>query len=395
MEEIRLLLDIAILLFLAKIGGELAERARISHIVGEICAGLVAGPLLHLVAPTEMLNVFSMIGVIILLFLIGLSTRFDELKGEVYPACALAGIACAVSFIGGVAIGMVLGSLIIGFVIGVALMGTSTAVPIKILIDMGEFKSRVGRFLLTTAMADDVITLIGLAVLSTFLVVGAVNLWSVVTLCLAVIGFILVALTIGAKVSNAVLSVVQRLRDEQILLAIPLIITFVFAFVSERIGVAAVTGAFLAGMAMSGSVFTEPVIAPKARAIGYGFFIPLFFAFSGLLVGYTGTSWDLSSIAGYWWLIALLLIVGVLTKAISSGWVSGLFGFRNRERGIIAIGMIPRGEYGIVIAQLALGLGVISNAIYGSIVAFIVLSVIITPILYKLYLTREKYGKMK
>jgi Kef-type K+ transport system membrane component KefB len=165
------------------------------------------------------------------------------------------------------------------------------------------------------------------------------------------------------------------------------VIIFIFAFISQRIGVAAVTGAFLAGMAMSRSVFAEPVIAPKIRTIGYGFFIPIFFAYSALII-------DLSTFVSYWWLIAILVAVGITLKAAASGWIARLFGFDSKEQTIMAIGMIPRGEYGIVIAQVAIGLGIITSQIYGALVGFIVITAIITPILFKLFVFRKhSYGR--
>jgi len=378
-DEFRLLLDIAILLGVAKIFGEIAERLKIDSLVGEIIGGLLVGPILHWIAPTSygFLNVIAMMGVLILLFLIGLSTRFDDVKSDIYKGTALASIAAGVSFIVGFAIGEIFfNSLPIGLFLGVALMGTSTAIPVKILIDNGEFKSKVGRMLVVIAMADDIITLLSLAALSTFFALGFVKIWEVVGLTFAVLGFILVVLTVGSKISDKILSWVQRMKDEQILLAVPLIIVFILAFVSQRIGIAAATGAFLAGMALNKSVFTEPIIAPKVKAIGYGFFIPLFFASSALII-------DPGSFGEMWWFIVILVIFGVLAKALSTGFASGLFGFRGRDQKIIAIGMIPRGEYGIIISQIALTFGVITNQLYSAVIAFILITVIMTPILFK------------
>jgi len=394
MDAIRLLLDIAILLFFAKIFGEVAERFRVSSLVGEIFAGILVGPILHWVFPSDFITEMSLIGIVMLLYIIGLETKFDEIKSDVYKGSALAGVACFAALLGGLLVGeFVLGSWQIGLVIGVVMMGTSTAIPVKVMMDYGEFKTRVGRFLIITAMADDVITLIGLAAISTFLVLGTVQLWTIVGLTMAVIGFILVVLTIGSKVSDRILTFVRKyMRDEQVLVAIPLIIVIILAFVSDRIHIAAVTGAFLAGMAMANTSFTRTEILPKMKMIGYGIFIPIFFAASAVIIGFNPatSSWDLTPFVSYWWVIAILVAVGVLTKAVVSGWFSKLLGFDKRERGIISIGMIPRGEYGIVIAQLAFGLGAITNQLYGSLIFFILITVIITPILYRIYFRRAE-----
>ncbi len=390
MDVYRILLDIAIILFFAKIFGEISEKFKMSSLVGEIIAGIVVGPILHLISPGshEILEIFSAIGVILLLYLIGLSTKFEEIKEEIYPGTYIAIVAALVSLASGFIVGFIIfNSFEIGLVIGVVLMGTSTAIPVKILADMGEIRSRVGRLLLTTSMSDDIITLITLAAISTFFTFGVVDTWKIVALVFTVIGFILAAITVGEKISNKVLSYVQRMRDEQILLAIPLIIIFIVSFVSQRIGIAAVTGAFLAGMAMSKSVFAEPIIAPKIRTLGYGFFIPIFFAYSALII-------DLALLVEYWWLIAILVAIGATLKSIASGWMSGFFGLYGKDKVTMAIGMIPRGEYGIVISQLALGMGVITAHLYGSLIAFVAITAIMTPILFRIFVFNDrKYGR--
>lgn len=375
--EIGLLLDIAMLLFVAKIFGEIAERLKIDSLVGEVLAGFVLGPILLLVKPSMLLADIANIGIILLVFLIGLSTRFDSVKGHIYRGSTLAIVACTASLIGGFAIGLgVLGSLDSGIFLGIALMETSTAIPVKILMDRGEFQTRVSQFLVSASMADDIITILGLSFLVSYFA-GTISLWSSAQLLFVILGFILVIVTVVAKFIDRVLSIVQRLKDEQILLSIPLAIVFAVTFFAENLGIAAIVGSFLAGMAMSGSAFAETVIAPKVRTIAYGFFIPIFFAFSALVI-------DVGLLVEYWWLVVLLTAAAILTKVISSGIVAGWFGFGRRDRNIIAVGMIPRGECGIVISQIALTLGAITNQVYGAMIALVLVTVIVTPVLFSL-----------
>src|SRR3989338_2390509 len=126
-------------------------------------------------------------------------------------------------------------------------------------------------------------------------------------------------------------------------------IIFILAFVSQRIGIAAVTGSFLLGMAVGKSNFSESTIEPNIKIIGYSIFIPIFFAFSAVNI-------ELAPIIEFWWLISIFVIIGILLKAVISGWMSGLFGLRGKDRMIFAAGTIPRSEYGIIAAQLALGM---------------------------------------
>ena len=174
------------------------------------------------------------------------------------------------------------------------------------------------------------------------------------------------------------------MKDEQMLVSIPLFIMFIVAFLSEQASVAAVTGAFLAGMAMNRSHLTESIILPKTKIIGNGFFIPLFFAYSAVLI-------DLSVLASSLWIVVLLLAVGIAAKIIGAGFFSRFFGYSRSEQLIIGIGMIPRGEYSIIIAQLALTaaffderLHSIFAQLYGPIIVFVLLSIIVTPLFFRL-----------
>ena len=385
--EIGILLDIAIILFVAKAFGEIAERLKVDALVGEVAAGFLVGPILMLVKPAPMLEMISSIGVILLVFLIGLSTRFDSVKSHIYKGSTLAIIACVASLVGGFAIGLfVLGSLDAGIFLGIALMGTSTAIPIRILMDRGEYQTRVGQFLITASMGDDIITIIGLSCLASYFT-GIIDMWRSVALLFVILGFMLVIVTVGSTIVSRLLSVVQRLRDEQMLLSIPLAILFAVTFFAENIGVASIVGSFLAGMMMARSDFAEKVIEQKVKTIAYGFFVPLFFAYSALIV-------DINLLFEYWWLIALLTLAAVMTKVVSSGIVASAFGFTGRDRNVIAVGMIPRGECGIVISQIALALGAITNQVYGAMIAMILVTVILTPILYMfVFRSRDAYRR--
>lgn len=374
-----LLLGIGLLLLFAKVLGEITERLGFSSLVGEIGSGILLGPVFHLVGPSGIMEQIVFFGILFLLFMIGLSTKYEDIRKNVYVGSFLAVSGAALTFLGGMAVGLfVFHDFSIGLFLGVAMISTSTAIPLKILIEKGEFQTRVGRMLAVIAVADDIIAILALSVLTTYFTSGGVNIWGILSLFFAVLGFILVVLTFGSKVVSRVFSFLRYMRDEQALLSLPAAIIFFTAFLSDSIGVAAVTGAFLAGITMSKSQYSEPVILPKFKVIGYGFFVPLFFAYSGILI-------DLSSLKTGWHIILLLLAVGCIAKAIGSGLFARFFGFNAREQGIIAIGMVPRGEYGIVISQIALSYGIITNNMYSIMLSFVVLTVILTPLLFRLH----------
>lgn len=373
-----LILDIALLLLAAKLLGEITGRMGFSSLVGEITAGVLLGPVFHIISPNGVFEQLVFFGILFLLFMIGLSTKYEDIRKNVYVGSFLAFSGAALAFVGGMAAGIyIFHDFNIGLFLGVAMISTSTAIPLKILMEKGEFQTRVGRTLAVIAVADDIIAILALSILTTYFTGGGVNIWNVFSLFFAVLGFILVVLTFGAKVVGRILSLLRFIRDEQMLLSLPIAIIFLTAFVSENIGVAAVTGAFLAGITMSKSPYTDPVIMPKFRVIGNGFFIPLFFAYSGILM-------DIAAVKTSWHIILLLLAIGTAAKAVGSGFFARFFGFNRKEQAIIAVGMVPRGEYGIVISQIALSLGVITNSLYTLMLSFVILTIVITPLLFRL-----------
>ncbi len=371
-------LALALLLLSAKVFGEIFERLKISSLVGEVFGGVVVGPLLGFVQPDEFLRQIASFGILFMLFLIGLSTKFDEVKAEIYAGSVLAFAGAMLSVVAGIIVGIwVFNSLAIGAVIGVAMLSTSTAITLRSLIDLGEHHSRAFKMSLSIDMADEVLAILSLSLLATYLTLGSVRIAEIFTLFLVVLGFFLLILTAGAKIVGRALLIFQRMRDEQILVSMPIVIVFIIAFVSENVGVAAVTGAFLAGLAMNQSPLTAPVIIPKMKTIAHGLFIPLFFAYSALAL-------DLKAVITFLPLILLLLAVGAAAKFFGAGILSRYFGFQPYEQKLIGIGMIPRGEYSIIISQLALVAGAITNQIYTVIIAFVILSIIITPILLRM-----------
>ena len=383
--DVNLLFSIAVLLFVAKVFGEIAERMKVSSLVGEVLAGILLGPLLRIVTPDPMLAQIAGLGIIFSLFIIGLNTKFEDSRENVYSGSIIALIACGLSFLGGFLLGyLIFGEIIVGVFLGIAILSTSTMMTFRSLMDIGEVKTKASRFLLIVDMADEVIAVLALALITSYIAYGSVQIWNVVALFFVVLGFFLVILTFGTMAVNRLLSFFQSMKDEQMLVSIPLFIMFIVAFLSEQASVAAVTGAFLAGMAMNRSHLTESIILPKTKIIGNGFFIPLFFAYSAVLI-------DLSVLASSLWIVVLLLAVGIAAKIIGAGFFSRFFGYSRSEQLIIGIGMIPRGEYSIIIAQLALTaaffderLHSIFAQLYGPIIVFVLLSIIVTPLFFRL-----------
>ena len=375
--EVQVLLDIAIILITAKIFGEIAEQLKFSSLVGEVIAGITVGPLLGLVHPNVFLSQVASFGILFLLFLIGLNTKFDEFKKDIYRGSFLAVAGALISFVAGFMIGYgIFNNMEIGMVLGAAMISTSTAISLRSLIDIGESRSTVYQKLTAVTSADDVVAVLALSLLTTYFTYGVVEIWKIAALFFAVLGFFFLILTVGSKFMAGFLQMFSKARDDQIMLSIPLVIVFIVAFVSEHVGIAGVIGAFLIGMAMNRSHLAESVIAPKIKTIGYGFFIPLFFAYSALIL-------DIGALISYSGIIILLVIAVSFAKLVGCGFLGKIYNFGKKEQIMIGIGMIPRGEYSIIIAQVALTVGVLTQQIYTIVIAAVLLTIIITPILFK------------
>ena len=378
MLEVQVLLDIALILIVAKIFGEIAQRLKFSSLIGEILAGVLLGPVLLIVHPSDFLERVASFGILFLLFLIGMHTKFDEFKKDIYKGSFLAISGALISFAAGFIIGYgVFDSFVTGIVLGVVLLSSSTAIALQSLGDIGEFRTNLYNKLTAVSSADDVVGILALSLLTTYLTYGTVEIWKVVGLFFAVLGFFFLILTAGSKLVAKFLQAFSKVKDEQIMLSVSLVILFVVAFVSEQVGIAGVIGAFLAGMALNRSPIAESVIVPKIKTIGYGFFIPLFFAYSAIIL-------DLGALVSYAGIIVLLLVAIALSKILGCGVFGSVYGFSRREQLMIGIGMIALGEYSILVAQIAFAAGVLSQAAYTIIIAVVLLSIILTPILMKI-----------
>ncbi len=377
MIDVSLLLAIAVLLLLAKTFGEIAERLKMSSLVGEVFGGILAGPVLHLVKPDLLLEQIAGIGVILFFFIVGLSTKFDDIKKDVYAGSILAILGSAFSGLAGFLVGYIFtNDFNIGLILGIAFLSTSSAIAIRALVDRGEFHSKSGKMLVMINMADDVIGIVALSLLTMYIAQN-IQIWQTALLFFGILGFFFFILTFGSRFINGFLSLFQKMHDEQILLSVPIAIMLIFVYFSENIILAGVTGAFLVGMVMSKSQVTEPVIIPKIKTMGYGFFIPLFFAYSAIV-------FDIVSLYQSFWLIIALVISGILAKILGSGFFSRFYNFKKRDQWLIGVGMVPRGEYGIIIGQIALGAVIITAQVYTALIAAIIITIVLTPILMRL-----------
>lgn len=373
--------SIGLLLITAKILGEITDRIGITPVVGQVLAGIVIGPLFGLLNLGPIDDIMVDLGIIFILFLAGLSIKFEDIRDNVYTASSVAVSAGLVSFVFAfIASYFIFHSVVVSIAFGIILISTANSVLFSILGKLGELKTQMGKMVVSITAADDIVAILALSFFTFFIVNGSIVIGDLFRLFLIAIGFYLVVLTAGSRIINKIIDYSSNLMDEQILLSVPLAIVFILAFLSDGSGLGIATGAFLAGMTMAKSRFVETIIEPKTKIISDGFVIPLFYAI-------IGSSIILQNIDVF--LIIVLTTAAVLGKYIGSVMLSPFVGFkRSEDKKFIGLSMIPRGDYNIAVAHIALTLGVFAGyeSAYTSAIFTIILTIIITPILLKVFL---------
>jgi len=367
-----ILVGLFVLFVGAKLGEEVARRLGQPAVIGELLGGFIVGPnALALVVPGESAAVLAEIGVVILLFAVGLEVRTDDLLAVGRPALLTAIIAMVLPIVAGIVTGVLIGeSLTSATFIGLALAATSIGITSRVLGDMGVLDRTFSRVVLGAAVIDDVLALIAIG-----LVAGAADGdISAYTLLVAVAAFGLVGL--GLAAARRARGLKREAFTWPLFAESPLVPSFILMFalalLSALIGLAAIIGAFVAGLIVAETEAQDEIeheIVPLRQI-----FTPFFFAV-------TGAQLDLAALLNPDILVLALVltIVGVITKA-----VGGIVGARSIGRwGSIAVGvgMVPRGEVGIVVANLGLAAGLLGPGIFSAVLVAVVLTTIVAPYL--------------
>lgn len=376
------LTDLFVVLVAAKLGDELFKRIGQPTVVGEILAGVVVGPsVLGLVDLSELVGVFAELGVIFLLFWVGLETRFSDLRSVGRTAMLVAVLGVVFPGLGGVALGLLRGEATeTTAFFAAALVATSVGITSAVLAELNAVRTRPGRTILAAAVVDDVLALLVLAVAVGIAGDGSVDAGDILlTLVLAIAFVTFVALGGGTLLrSRPGLLTAPRFAESPLLPAVLLCLGL--AVVAGEIGLAGIIGAFLAGMVIAESPDRDAV----EQEIGglYAFFPPFFFAAIGLQL-------DLDALTdGPTLLLALgVTLLAIVTK-LAGGWL-GARGLGPRDALIVGAGMVPRGEVGIIVASIGVAEGVISERLFAVIVAMAVLTTLVVPPVLRVLFARR------
>jgi len=360
----------------AKLLAELFERFGQPGIVGEILAGVLIGPsVLGWIEPSELLTALADIGVMFLLFRVGLEVNPAELLklGGTATIVAIAGV--IVPFLMGWGLLAWWGYPTIESVfVGAAMVATSVGITAQVLASKGLLQERASRIILAAAVIDDVLGLLVLASVSS-MARGQVNFLEIAITVGLAIGFVLIIATMGNRAVGKMMPRIQEsMQVAEAEFALAMILLFALAVLAVYVGVAAIVGAFFAGMALSGTV------GRRVHDLSHGaseLLVPFFLAGIGLHVDLTAFR-DSSMIL----LAVILLLLACVSKFIGCGLSALPLGRSDALK--IGVGMIPRGEVGMVVAQIGLTMGVLSQNIYGVVVFMAVATTLVAPPLLKI-----------
>jgi Kef-type K+ transport system membrane component KefB len=261
--------------------------------------------------------------------------------------------------------------------LGLTLGATSVSISAQTLMELGVLRSRVGLGLLGAAVFDDIIIILLLSIFTAVIDAsggaasggGLAILWII----LRMIGFFLISVAFGLYILPRLVRMVSRLPISQGSTAFALVVLLLYGVAAELVGgMAAITGTFVAGL-MFNRTPERLRIEQGLNAIAYALFVPIFFVDIGLRVNVR----ELETSA-IWFLLAMSL-VAIIGKVIGSGLGARLGGFNWWESLQLGIGMVSRGEVGLIVASVGLGAGLISDAIFSSIVGMVLLTTLVTP----------------
>ena len=382
MEDYSYLISIALILLSTKVLGLFSKVVRLPQVVGALLAGIILGPAcLGIVHSTEMLSNLSEIGVIVLMFAAGLETDIDELKRTGKASFLIALIGVLVPLAGGAAVAYFFNDstdsnvMLQNIFIGIILTATSVSITVETLKEMGKLSTRAGNAILGAAIIDDILGIIALTVVIS-MADESVNIGIVLLKILGFFAFTFVA-AVGYHYAFK-----KWTDNSAVKLRRYVVISFVFCLVLAYcaevfFGVADITGAFFAGLALSGTKKSE-YISKRFDTLSYLLLSPIFFAGIGLKV-------ELPTMNGEIILFTVLLcVVAALTKVVGCGLGAKICKYTSKESLQIGVGMISRGEVALIVANKGEAVGLMSDKFFAPVIIMVVFTTVVTPVLLKL-----------
>ena len=398
----RLVLQLAVILFAAKISGEICERyLNVPAVLGELAAGIIIGPFAlggvdfrgfgplfeeigraeggsgFSIPVSESLWSIAQVGSIILLFTAGLETNLRQFLRYAGPASLVA--------LGGLVLPFVLGmTLTVAFnfadsftdpaalFTGAVLTATSIGISVRVLADLRQLDTSEGITILAAAVLDDVLGILVLTVVVGMAATGQFSVPLVGLVALKTLGFWVILTGTGILLSRRISNLFDRFQVSGAALALALALAFFSAALAESFGLAMIIGAFSIGLALSDTALARRLEDPL-RGV-YAVMIPIFFVVMGTMV-------DVTSLGGVWAFGLALTAVAIVGKVAGSGLPALLTGFNRHGALRIGVGMLPRGEVALIMAGIGVSQGVIGSDLFGVSIIMTMITTVMAPLL--------------
>ncbi len=395
MEVHAFFLHLLIVLLTARVFAELATRLQSPSVLGELVAGVVLGPsLLGWIEPYEAIKLLAEIGIILLLFEVGLETNLMRLlrSGGQSLLVAIGGFVLPFAFGVGLSYGVFGLSMLVSLFIGGTLTATSIGITVRILNDLNVQHRRECQVVLGAAVIDDILGVLLLALLYEFAVGGGISYANTGKVLIFVITFFAIA-PVAAKLISIVIRRAEGVTEVPGLIPTMIVsLVLLFAWLAHEVGAPELLGGFAAGLALSRRFFLPLGIALHADSkFAYRIdtqmrpiirlFTPIFFVMVGLSLNLREIDWG----SPYIWIFSLAMFAVAMAGKFLGAFLAGGSWY---SRFAIGIAMVPRGEVGLIFAELGRESGVFNNEIYAGMIIVITLTTFIAPLLLKSYYTR-------
>ncbi|AKL98036.1 cation:proton antiporter [Endomicrobium proavitum] len=384
-ETFSFLISIVAILTAAKIFGEVAVRCGQSAIIGELIAGVVIGPaVLGFVAETEILKNIGELGAIVLLFEAGLSTDIKEFvkAGGWAALVAVAGVIFPYLF--GYFIFLHFGLTNTQAIFaGAVLTATSVGITARVFMDLKKMDSQESKIVLGAAVIDDVIGLVILAVVLQLVSGASVTFGSIAKVTGVALAFLAAAVGVGLLIIPAILKFISKMKQPYIVFLAALVFCLLTAALASKAGLATIVGAFAAGLVLSNTSYKADIkreISPL-----YAFLVPVFFVLMGTNVDVKVFNPFVAANIPVLILTAVLFVAAFVGKALSGFVVLK----KKINKLLVGTAMVPRGEVGLIFAGIGLANNVFAKTEYSALVAVVMLTTFVTPIILKYIISKD------
>ncbi len=372
MNSLEYIFDLGVILLAANIGGIISRKLKQPAVLGQIIAGVILG--MGIMDVTEPMQQMSQIGVIFLMFVAGLETDVNELKesGKSSSLIAIGGVIGPIVLVTG-ATYLLTRDMTSSLFMGIISTATSVSISVQTLRELGKLRTKQGIAILGAAIIDDIVGIILLT-----LVVGVVAPTSgsnVFIVLGKIVGFFVFTFIVGVILVRVIQKYGKAIHIEDKIVTYSIVTCLLLAFVSEELGVAAITGAYFAGVVFSMTSHRHKV-SHEVNRIASTFFTPIFFVVIGMGV-------DLQAASSALALGSVFIVAGVLGKILGSGFGAHLSGFKGKTALQVGFGMVPRAEVAIIIANLGIQMNVIGQSELSAVILMVLVTTLVTPSLLK------------